>query len=480
MGEAENREPEHKKKDIADESVGDVELEAAGEAREAEEESKPGLMELFRKNFRRAWQGQPPSRKKPSRKELKEDKSKSLLALGVFVAVMLLMFVFVFSSPESPKPLNQGTGGTPDLGRRVTPGETEQEDSGTPLLDITTPNNDQEKNGLASPQDVARTARPVAQASDPDAGRAASRHTLADVSFSDRALDEQYAMHGTNPPPFDGKTTVDSRETDDLKKPSLVFVRAESGSVPAAVTHPAVENESSSVMDALPVGTRLVARLQGPVSTALAAPVVGVIEYNYEQNGEVILPAGSQVTGKLQNATSQGYMSLHFDRLELPNGTTQKIEAGAMGLDYKPLKGVVSGRNRGLKFLVQSLTGVGEVAAFMVGGSPSGTSVFSEDALLREQMANNVAIAGQNQFNELAFSQHIVVSVPGNTRFYMVLEQGTTPASAPAGFRPVSNPPDSNLTGSQELQELLELKRELAAMYQQATVPTNQAPAPQQ
>lgn len=187
--------------------------------------------------------------------------------------------------------------------------------------------------------------------------------------------------------------------------------------------------------------------------------MVAVIEYNYEQDGEIILPAGTQVIGKLAGATPQGYVSLKFDELEFQDGTTQKIDASAMGLDYKPLKGRVTGRNRGLRFLVQSLTGVGEVLAYMVGGNPGSTSVFSEDALLREQLAANMAMAGQEQFNELAMTQHIVVTVPGNTRFYLVLEQGTTPESAPANLRPVSMP--SQLPSEQELMELMELKREL-------------------
>jgi hypothetical protein len=34
-----------------------------------------------------------------------------------------------------------------------------------------------------------------------------------------------------------------------------------------------------------------------------------------------------------------------------------------MGLDYKPLKGYVTGRKRGLRFLAESPTGIGTVGA---------------------------------------------------------------------------------------------------------------------
>jgi len=201
-----------------------------------------------------------------------------------------------------------------------------------------------------------------------------------------------------------------------------------------------------------------------------------VIEYNYEQDGQIILAAGSQVIGKLTNSNSQGYVALHFDELKLADGTTQKIDAGAMGLDYKPLKGDVTGRKRALTFLVQALTGVGEVAAYTVGGSPSNTSMFSENDLLRERLASNAAMAGQNQFNELTYNQNIVVTVPGNTRFYLVLEKGTTPAGSPAAERTSSTAQASNKNSArsmEELRELLELKREMSQMYEQSSPPSD-------
>jgi hypothetical protein len=92
--------------------------------------------------------------------------------------------------------------------------------------------------------------------------------------------------------------------------------------------------------------------------------------------------------------------------------------------------------------------------------------------LLRERVANNVAIAGEQQLNDLAYHQNIVVTVPGNTRFYIVLAKptGSGAGGGPAGSAPAGNPsgPSSYATaGVQELRELMELKRELTQMYQQ-------------
>ncbi len=443
-------------------SIDDVELERS-EPEGEKPEAKPGFFYTLRRSFERGRQTRPRAQKQ-NRQELRKDKTRTLVALAAFTVVMILMFVFVFSSPPKPKEINDRAPGTPDLGRRVTPGEGRPHENVTPLMNVNPGNEEAGNSGQTTAQEVAQTARPIPGSSGSEGnGTSISGprgHTLADVDFGDQALQQQYAMHGTNPPQVTAPAQVEAgADADDLKTPSLVFVAAQNESATARPVQPAVE--TNSVTELLPVGTHLVARLEAPVSTALEAPAVAVIEYNYEQDGQIILPAGTKVIGKLRGATPQGYVSMEFNRLEFHDGTTQKIEASAMGLDYKPLKGRVTGQNRGLRFLVQSLTGVGEIGAYMVGGNPGSTSLFSEDALLREQLAANMAMAGQEQFNELAMPQHVVVTVPGNARFYLVLEQGTTAQGAPASTRRLSNP--SGLPSTQELMELLELKRELAA-----------------
>jgi hypothetical protein len=160
-------------------------------------------------------------------------------------------------------------------------------------------------------------------------------------------------------------------------------------------------------------------------------------------------------------------------------------------LQYQPLRGQVTGRNTGKKFLVRSLTGVGTILAATV-GVQAGTGVadtLSNNVLLRERVANNVALAGEQQMNDLAYRQNIVVTVPGNTRFYIVLAKSSVSVSAGAATnRPV---PASNPNGIasysagpapsvQELRELLELKQELTQMYLQQKTQVAQAPPDQQ
>ena len=115
---------------------------------------------------------------------------------------------------------------------------------------------------------------------------------------------------------------------------------------------------------------------------------------------------------------------------------------------FRPLKGSVSGKKTGTKFLVRTFTGLGTVAAYLVGngGSSGFYGPLSESALLRERVANNVGVAGDEELNELAFNQNIVVTVPGNTRFYIVLGTGSGgrdvgSRQAVHPFRQVRKPP---------------------------------------
>jgi hypothetical protein len=212
-------------------------------------------------------------------------------------------------------------------------------------------------------------------------------------------------------------------------------------------------------------------------------PVVAVIEYNFECEGEIVVPAGAKAIGQLRQADRSGNVDIRFDRLEMPDGTTQRMDGVAMSLSFRPLKGAVSGTRSGTKFLVRTFTGLGTVAAYLVGngGSSGFYGPLSESALLRERVANNVGIAGDEELNELGFNQNIVVTVPGNTRFYIVLGTGSggrdvgsrqATTSVPIGSKAATMP------SLEELRQLMQLRQELSATYQQASTPpaTNETP----
>jgi hypothetical protein len=240
--------------------------------------------------------------------------------------------------------------------------------------------------------------------------------------------------------------------------------------------------EENPMMLDLPPGTRLVARLQSVVNSAIKTPVVAAIEYNYEKDGQIIVPAGAKALGTLQQADRSGYVAIRFDMMQMPDGTTEKIDAAAMSLTYGPLKGNVSGRRTGTRFLARTFTGLGTVATYLVGagGSNGFNGPLSESALLRDRIATNIGIAGDQELNGLAFNQNIIVTVPGNTRFYIVVEKSTASGGGqvrPATMQQVNSAP---LPTAEELRQLLQLRRELSEMVQQAGTQNTAPQVPQQ
>jgi len=80
-------------------------------------------------------------------------------------------------------------------------------------------------------------------------------------------------------------------------------------------------------------------------------------------------------------------------------------------------------------------------------------------------------MAGQDEINTLTSNQNIVVIVPGNTRFYVVVEKGTSedagkrvprPTDAGNGSLSAEKPPTL-----EELRQLVQLRSELNQMYSQ-------------
>ena len=451
-------------------------------------DAKRGIQwrEIIRQAFAKARQTQQPT---ASRRELSKDKSKSLIVLGGAALAMLLLFLGIFSSPQKATKSNSvNRAGTPDLGRRTTPGqESAQAGSVTPMLNAE-PSTDQAVNRSdVTPEDIGRTARPgraQALAAAQPKTENPPQYALSRIDF-DSALAQQPG-YGVGPayqreqhPP----SPTESPESA-FRKPSLVFVRAAEGSsAVSSLMRPAVQ-EQTEFITPLPPGTRLVARLETAVSTGVKEPVVAVIEYNFEREGEIVVPAGAKAIGQLRQADRSGNVDIRFDRLEMPDGSTQKMDGVAMDLNFRPLKGAVSGTRSGTRFLVRTFTGLGTVAAYLVGngGSSGFYGPLSESALLRERVANNVGIAGDEELNGLAFNQNIVVTVPGNTRFYIVL--GTGAAGRDAGSRQASTsaPPSSRVATTpslEELRQLMQLRQELSAMYQPAAVPPAPSETPQ-
>src|SRR5580704_6590168 len=445
---------------------------------ETDASSRPGWREILRQAFEKARREQQPT----NRRELGRDRSRSLFLLAGAVIAVLLLFLGVFSSSNSTRKSIVGRRpGTPDLGRKVTPGQqaTGQTGSVTPLLNAEAEQPQAPGSQDVTPDEVGRTARPTHAfiAGQPKPATTSSvpgnagPYALGKIDFSDVAPNGQV--------PRVASASAQSA-SDDLRKPSLVFVRSvqsNEASSSARPTSAAVERSPITVN--LTAGTRLVARLQSVVNSAIKTPVVAAVEYNYERDGEIVVPAGALVLGSLQQADRSGYVAMRFDTIQMPDGSTEKVDATAMSLSFGPLKGVVSGKRSGTNFLVRTFTGLGQAATYLV-GSNGINGPLSEGAFLRDRIASNVGIAGDQELNNLTFNQSIVVSLPGNTRFFVVIDKGTTAREEDARSATTQQANNAPLPNAEELRQLMQLRRELSEMYQQSGVQSTAQQVPQQ
>ena len=249
---------------------------------------------------------------------------------------------------------------------------------------------------------------------------------------------------------------VGKAEREAMEKPSLIYVRKASTS-PAGFQ--SINEAAPPLGLGLATGTRLRARLESAASTAVRAPVLAVIEYNYEQGGEIIVPAGAKAVGHIREANRSGYVDLQFDSLLMPDGSSVPIEAAATGLDLRPLKGKVEGKNTGKNVLVRSLSGIGQAGSLFL-GQGSLNQPLSESDLMRERAASNIGETGDEEVSRLAVNQQIVVTVPAGVPIYVVLQQTPKSNQSLAQTSP-RNSSTANSSNADQLRQLLQLQQEL-------------------
>jgi hypothetical protein len=261
---------------------------------------------------------------------------------------------------------------------------------------------------------------------------------------------------GAAPAGVDG-TDLARAEREAMEKSSLIYVRSVSANAVDTQARDRISIGTPEIGLGLSTGTRLRARLESAASTAVRAPVLAVVQYTYEQDGQIVVPAGAKAVGHIQEADRSGYVRIQFESLMMPDGATVPIQGGATDLDMRPLKGKVEGKNTGKNVLVRSLSGIGQAVALLL-GQGSLNQPLSESDLMRERLGNNIGEASDEEISRLAITSRIVVTVSADTPIYVVLEQ--TPKGDSGSVR---NPqsPQSLATNADELRQLLQLKREL-------------------
>lgn len=253
-----------------------------------------------------------------------------------------------------------------------------------------------------------------------------------------------------------GTTCADKADREAMEKPSLLYVRKVSAGPAGYPT----ANEAIPETDlGLATGTRLRARLESAASTAVQAPVLAVIEYTYEQDGEIVIPAGAKAVGHIREANRSGYIDLQFDLLQMPDGASIPIEAVATGLDLRPLKGRVEGKNTGKNVVVRSLSGIGQAGSLFLGQGGLNQPV-SESDLMRERVASNIGETSDEEVSRMASNRQIVVTVPAGIPIYVVFQQ-TPKSNQPSAQSGPRNPSTVNATNADQLRQLIQLQQEL-------------------
>ncbi len=377
----------------------------------------------------------PPAESYATRADLKGatgmEKSKLILLGG---GLLLAVLFFVFTAVSGRSPGRRNLTGKRSSQQTQQPNSNPFQGSVTPLMDATrTPSSDN-TGGQVHAGDIERT-RSTTGSHKPPASRPTANSSLGSVpSFSDTQQKwEEPQPYGT---PAPGSPAQVQQQQNTLKEPSLVFVRSPRQKHSESSTAGTTTEDNAPALDLTP-GTRIEAKLETQISSVVEAPVVAVVQYTYALGNKVVVPAGARVYGHLEQANRSGYVSVKFYELELLDGAREKIDAVGTGLDLGPIKGKVFGKNTGRNFLVQAASGLGSAAAMLVGNNNS--AAFSENDMLRQQVAENMGQAGDSEIMNLAVNSRVVVTVPADTKIYVVFTRHEqTPATL---HRVASNSP---------------------------------------
>ena len=269
-------------------------------------------------------------------------------------AVVIALLIFVATSmphrgaPQKVK--SRGTTAADDLA--LENGNASNDKSLFPVTDSGRPVTKESHEGFLNERDLQRTATKSAARARPRVGD--------DTPGSIPPFGEQQPWQA---PPYQpgsgaGAETPDlgKAEREAMEKASLIYVRNVSANSASTQVRD-INNSAPELGLGLATGTRLRARLESAASTAVRTPVLAVIEYNYERDGEIVVPAGAKAVGHIRNGDRSGYVDIQFDSLLMPDGAVVSIEAAATDLDLRPLKGKVEGKNTGKNVIVQVAVG---------------------------------------------------------------------------------------------------------------------------
>ena len=376
-------------------------------------------------------------------------KQNKFVLLGGAAAIVILLFFILISFParkaKRPEQPQQPTANQPHQ-------DSESEKSLFPITEAGRPVTGESQNGLVGEQDIQRTAARQTTMSATSDAKTLPGETLGSIPPFDGA--DSNWQTPANPLANSNDDSGEDGPKREHDQSSLVFVRK----VSSGVSGSAAGTEDPDLVSGvgLPTGTRLRARLETAASTAVKTPVIAVVEYNYQKSGEIVVPAGAKALGHIEQADRTGYLSIRFDSLLMPDGSSTPLDAVATDLRLRPLRGRVEGKNTGKNILVRSLSGIGQVGAVFAGRSGGLDGPLSEGDLVRERLGTNIGESADQEIARLNVNQLIVVSVDANTAIYVVLDRGTKQTLTHADRGPATTTQSLD-----SLRQLLQLQREL-------------------
>jgi len=372
-----------------------------------------------------------------------KDKSTSILLIAGAVVVLLVVFFGFISTKGSHKKKESSANdaGKPNLGRVVTPsapGQLVPADK-MAIAPATAKSGALEANDIEKTKATINTTPGLAPNSPSNSkGVTPGNKALGDIPPFQQPNTDAEHLKNWSPEPYsraaqgnNSQTPQESeKEQDQYAKPSMVFVAHETNL--SAKSGMDLQPEPDNF--GLQSGFHVAARLEMMASTALHAPVTAVIEYNYERDGRLLIPAGARAIGKIAQADASGIVNIDFSSIEIGDNPPIPISAIGASTSLQAIKGNVSGKNSGRSFAVRSMAGLGEAGAMLIGQGNLNGAV-SESDLIRQRAAGNIGNSTDAQVMNLAVTQHIVVSVPAGTEIYLVF----------------TKPQRVNLTGAQSI-----------------------------
>ena len=249
----------------------------------------------------------------------KDQTNKMLMIGGAILVLLVVFFGFISTKGTTKKKAVGDTAGKPNLGRVVTPSAPGQLVPADKMEVQSSP----AKTGSLEANDIEKTKTAKAglsgaseTSSSTQRSPAAVSKTLGEVAPFQQPNTDAEHLKNWSPEPYPGtgrssngeESQATQKEQEEFSKPSMIFVAHEtSGAMKNGLQLPAQPDNFG-----LQSGYHVAARLESMASTALHAPVTAVIEYNYERDGRVLIPAGSRAVGKITLAVASGILNIEF------------------------------------------------------------------------------------------------------------------------------------------------------------------------